>query len=130
FLGHWGLVKLSRWARTLSQARRVSALHCHVISQAIQVFLDGDPAQPPKDLHALLEILIECLIEQGEAVSLATARSFLEKIKTSGKTARLVRELLQLKEHPQPGMRRDVLVRALERRIERGENWAQRAKVV
>jgi hypothetical protein len=109
-----GLVKLSRWARTLGQAARISPLHCQVTVQAIQVALDAVPAEVPKDLHTLLELLKESLIELGSAVTLAGARSFLEKAEVSGKTARLVKELLGITDAPHRENRQASLLRVFE----------------
>ena len=122
------MIKCVRLARTLSQAARVSPLHLQVVAQVIQSALRGDPAQAPRDLHALLELLKESLLELGASVSDAEARGYLEKIETGGKTIRLVRELLALEEKPKPSIRRQAVLRALEHRVVRAESWSRRVE--
>lgn len=120
------MIKNTRLVRTLGQAARISPLHVHGIAQVIQGVLRGDPASAPRDLQALLELLKESLTEMGEAVTDAEARGYLEKIEASGKTARLVRELLALEEKPAALIRSQALLRALEHRIGRAESWERR----
>ena len=67
-------------------------------------------------------------MELGASVSDTEARSYLEKIETSGKTVALVRELLALEEKPEPSIRRHTLLRALEHRVVRAESWSRRVK--
>jgi hypothetical protein len=122
------MTKCARLARTLGQAARVSPLHLQVVAQVVQGALRGDPAQAPRDVQALLELLKECLLELGGLVSDASARSYLEQIETGGRTARLVRELLALEEQPQPSIRRQALLRALEHRVARAESWSRRVE--
>jgi len=122
------MIKCSRLARTLSQAAGISPLHLQAVAQVIQGALRGDPAQVRRDVHALLELLKECLLELGASVSDAEARGYLEKIETGGKTVRLVRELLALEEKPELSIRRQALLRALEHRIGRAESWSRRVE--
>jgi Family of unknown function (DUF6493) len=118
------LIKCARLARTLGQAARVSLLHLQAVAQVIQSTLRGDPQQAPRDVQALLELLRECLSELGASVGDAGARHYLERIETGGRTARLVQELVALKGQPQPLIRRQALLRALEHRVGRIESWA------
>jgi hypothetical protein len=121
-----GLVKLTRWARPLSQAARISPLHARVIVHAIQVILGCTATKAPKDLHALLEILKENLLDQGNVITLADARAVLENSKATGKTARLVKDLVNLKVQSDAESRRAAFLRALEQRIRRAESWVRR----
>ena len=73
------MIKCTRLARTLSQAARISPLHLQVVGQVIQSALRGDAAQAPRDLHALLELLKESLMELGASVSDAEARGYLRE---------------------------------------------------
>lgn len=119
------LTKGARLARTLGQASRISPLHAHVVVHTIQAVLRGDPAQPPRDLQALLDLLKESLTEMDGAITDAEARGYLENIKTGGRTARLVRELLALEAKPEPMSSRQALLRALEHRVGRAESWSR-----
>jgi hypothetical protein len=121
------MIKCARLARTLSQAARSTPLHLQVVAQIIQGALRGDPAQAARDVQALLELLKESLLELGAAVCDADARGYLERIETGGRTRRLVQELLALKEKPDPLIRRQALLRALEHRMSRAESWSRRA---
>jgi hypothetical protein len=120
------MIKCVRLARTLSQAARVSPLHLHVVAQVIESAMRGDPAQAPRDLYALLELLKESLMELGASLSDAEARGYIEKIEAGGKTARLARELLALEKKAEPSMRRHAMLRALEHRVVRAESWSRR----
>ena len=122
------LIKCSRLARTLSQAARISPLHMQVVSQVIQGTLRGDSAHPPRDVQALLELLEESRLDLGTSVSDSEVRHYLEKIGTGGRTARLARELLALEEKPEPSIRRQALLRALEHRVGRAESWRRRVR--
>jgi hypothetical protein len=122
------LTKCARLARTLGQAARVSPLHLLVVAQLIQAALRGDPAQAPRDIQALLELLKESLLELGASIGDAEARHYLEQIETGGRTARLIGELLALEEKPEPSLRRQALLRALEHRVNRAASWSRRAE--
>lgn len=119
----WPMLKAARLAKTLGQAARVSRLHQHLICRALQASLRGDPTAAPRDLSAVLELLKESLIEGGEGITNSDARLYLKTIKASGKTARLVRDILGLANHPQPAQTRTILLHALRNRIERAESW-------
>jgi Family of unknown function (DUF6493) len=122
------MTKCARLARTLGQAARISPLHMQVIVQVVQRALRGDPTHAPRDLQTLLEFLKESVTELGEAIRDAEARRYLEKLKTSGKTARLIRELLALEERPDSLIGRQALLRALKHRIGRAESWSRRVE--
>src|SRR5581483_8278874 len=91
-----GFLKLGRWAKTLGTAARVSPRHAAVIALALQRALQGIGEPAPKDLHALLEVLRELLTDAGTGLALAEAREALTRVKASGKTGKLVRELLRV----------------------------------
>src|SRR5262249_43357157 len=115
-----GMVKTSRWAKTLGQSAHTSPLHSEVIALAIQHALTGDPTRAPKDLQTLLELLKELLIEAKQAISVADTRKYLEGVKASGKTGKRARELLAL-ESTSTG---EPVLRALAGRLDRAERWA------
>ncbi len=89
-----GLVKCGRWAKSLGEAARASTLARDAVVATIQRGLRGDPADAPKDLAKLLELLHELLFEGGAAFDDPEARRFVEAIRTGGKTAKLCRALL------------------------------------
>jgi hypothetical protein len=118
-----GIVKAARWARTLAAAARVSPLHAQVVCLAIQYSLGGDPADSPRDLFALLELLLELLSESGEPVSIPAARDYLGRLSGGGKVPRLAATLLQLPDKPNELYRRSVAAQALAARVQRAERW-------
>jgi hypothetical protein len=118
-----GLVKAARYAKTLGQAARVSVLHAWTIARALERGLCHDPAQAPRDLSALLELLRELLAELGQSLTDLNARQYLGHVKAGGKTARLVRELLAFSSVSFNGPPKAAAVRALENRLQRVERW-------
>jgi hypothetical protein len=118
------MLKAARLARTLGQAAQVSPLHRHLISRAVQAALRGDRASAPRDLSALLELLKESLIEVGAGLTDPDAREYLGKLKTSGKTGRLVRNLLSLDDESPAATRRHLALQALNKRLQRAESWS------
>jgi hypothetical protein len=117
-----GLVKPNRLAKALRDAARVSPLHARVAAQALERALVGS-AERHRDLHILLELLKELLIGIGERLSDPTVMTFLRGLKISGKTAKLVQDLLALPEEPNPASRSLAASRALAGRVERAERW-------
>ncbi len=119
------LIKPARWAKTLQDAARVSPLHARVVAHAIQHAIGEELVEPPRDILALLELLKELLIEIGEPVSVAGTRTRLAGWKTSGKSAKVVKELLGLTESDDPSGLKVAAVRALANRIDRAERWSR-----
>jgi hypothetical protein len=122
-----GLIKPARWAKTLSDAARVSPLHARTIAHAIEIALAEGLADPPRDLLTLLELLKELLVQMGEPVSPQSLRSWLGRWKTSGKTAKVVKDLLALAQTDDSTVRQAAAIRALSQRIERAERWMHNA---
>ena len=120
------IVKLNRWAKALGNAARTSPLHSRAIARAISVVLRGSfsDIKPPANLNALLEVLKELLIETGEAFDDAEARDYLTCLKTSGKTASLIKDLLGLSVVPDHPARRAARIDNLARRVEGAERWS------
>jgi hypothetical protein len=117
------LLKPKRVVKALGDAARVSVLHARVIAQAIEHMIVG-LSPPPGDLHVLLELLKELLIEIGEPVSAPGAERWLRELKGSGKTGKLVRDLLQQKVDSHPASRKSAALRALASREKRAERWS------
>lgn len=121
------LLKLKRVAKALGDAARGSALHARVIAQSIEhAIVELSP--PPKDLHVLLELLKELLIEIGEPLSAPGAEKWFRATKFSGKTATLGRELLGLVGGNGPS-RRLAAARALAGRLDRADRWARSSAI-
>jgi hypothetical protein len=83
-----------RWAKSLAEVARASPRHARSVSALIQRSLRGDPARTRRDLHHLLELLVELLSETGSALDDRAAREYLEGVRSGGRTAKLVRRLL------------------------------------
>lgn len=117
-------VSLTRWAKAMKTAALTSPYHALVVRGAIEQLLTGDPADAPKDLHTLLDVLLELAMQQQQPVVRAPAREYLSGIKTSGKTAKLVKQLLALKKGPDADrIHMESLTYALEKRIDRACRW-------
>jgi len=69
-----------------------------------------------------LDLLREASVESGRSVS-AEARAYLSGLSTSGKTGRVVKDLLALRDLPVRPALRAARTQALTRRIERAERW-------
>jgi len=89
-----GVNKLGRWGKTLREVARVSPLHTARTTDLLQQSLKGDPAKGPRDLHLLLELLVELQAETGATLTDPQARQYVQGIKTGGRTAKLVKKLL------------------------------------
>ena len=119
-----GIVKPTRWAKVLGDASRSSSLHARVIARAVESLLTDEASgcRTTASLIPLLELVREASVETGRAVS-AEFRAYLGGIGTGGKTGRVVKDLLALREVPDaPTWRRDQ-IRSLARRIARAERW-------
>jgi hypothetical protein len=118
------LAKPVRLAKSLGDAARVSLLHSRVVSRALQVTLVG-LLPPPRDVHLLLELLHELLVETGEPLSTPGSEEYLRDMKGSGKTGKLARDLLSLVARLDSSSRSSAAARALAGRIERAERWTR-----
>lgn len=120
------LIKPKRWAARLREAAGESPLHAQAIRQTLEGVLALGQATPPRDIHALMELLHELCVETGEAVSKQETRDYLSGIKGGGKAAKLVKTLLALEEDNPLPHRRAAAAIALAGRLERAERWAGR----
>ena len=121
------LVMSSRWAKTLGDVARVSPLHAWIVASAIQEALRDELEEKPRDLLTLLELLKQLLIELGQGITLNPLRQWLKNWKTSGKTGKVVKELLALNENQGNHKRHEAALLALEHRAERAERWSRLA---
>jgi hypothetical protein len=119
-----GLMKPARWAKALGEVSGSSLLHARLIAQAVEHVLadEATASRTIASLIPLLELLRETSVTTGRTVS-TEARAYLGKIETGGKTGRVVRDLLALREIPNPTMWRKLAIQALARRITRAERW-------
>ena len=62
-----GIIKPKRWSPRLKAAAQTSPLPVQVLRRALETALTGNCAQPPRDLAAFLELLLELYIESTEA---------------------------------------------------------------
>ena len=84
-------VKLSRWAKNFSVVARASADHAHTIFAIFEKILSNADNKTPKDLHLILELLVELKSEHNLAFN-ETSLRYLNSLKASGKTKRLIAE--------------------------------------
>jgi hypothetical protein len=117
------LLKLKRVAKALGDAARVSVLHARVIALAIEHLIVG-LSSPPRDLNVLLELLKELLIEIEEPLS-APCAQWLGVLKCSGKTGKLVQDVLHHSGDSHTGSAKSSALRALANRLERVERWSR-----
>lgn len=89
-----GFNKLTRWAKALGEVARVTPDHARCTAELLQHVLHADPTKAPRDVSALLELLLELLCELHEPLRDLEARRFLSGLTTGGKTAKIVRQLL------------------------------------
>ena len=122
--GSVGFARSNRWAKTLGDVARASALHAHVVACALeQVLADGATGRRASaNVVPLLELLREASVTCGRAVS-AEVRAYLETIGTGGRTGRVVKSLLELQDVPDSAKSRVLAVQALAHRITRAERW-------
>jgi hypothetical protein len=117
-------VKPSRWAKSLGDVARTSALHARVIARSVELVLvdEASAARTTANMLPLLELLRETSVETGRALS-ANARAYLGGLETGGKTGRVVKDLLSLPEVPNHAALRQAHSQALANRIARAERW-------
>jgi hypothetical protein len=123
------LVSLSRWAKALDLVSRCSAYHARAVALCLEELCRDDPDCAPKDLHLLLEILLFCLVEANDCVENPQTRQYLTALsekKGTTKTAKLVKQLLNLKRGPRyEEKRQEALAHVLEKRLQRAERWVE-----
>ena len=119
-----GMITAARWAKTLAEVARTSALHADAVHTALQHSLADQPSLRPADLAALLELLHELSVQLGTPISHPETRAFLESIQAGGKAGKLAKSILALEGGGQSARRREAACLALEGRIERAERWS------
>ena len=91
---HSGGIKANRWTMHLSDIARISDTHRETVCRILQEILSGDAQEIPKDIHTLLELLVEMIAETGMELSGET-KAYLSSLKPGGKTGALAKKLLQ-----------------------------------
>lgn len=89
-----GINKFARWGKGMREVARVSRPHARQMTELLLQSLRGDAARAPRDLHALLELLVELLAETDTRLDQAQTRQYLQGLKAGGRTAKLVSQLL------------------------------------
>jgi hypothetical protein len=117
-------VKPTRWAKALADVAQSSPLHAGVIAWAVEHFLadESSASRTATSLLPFLELVREASVATGRAVS-AGVRAFLGGLGTAGKTGRVVKDLLALRDVEGIPAMRQARARGLARRIERAERW-------
>jgi hypothetical protein len=120
-----GFVKPVRLAKALGDVARASPLHAGIVARALESVLadDASACRTTASMLLLLELLKEALVAAGWALS-APARAYFSGLGDSGKTGRVVGELLALSEvsgAPACGKRQ---TQALASRISRAGRWS------
>ena len=86
--------KAKRLAASLSEIARVGDDQARLVLNVLSTTLSGSVYETPRNLLSLLELLRELLAITGSSLESADTRQYLEMIKTSGRSAKLVKELL------------------------------------
>lgn len=113
----------NRLGKILLEAGRVSPLHNLVIADTIQMLVPNIDNKPPRGFHCLLETLLQLLSESNEKLSSASIREALKKLSATGKTKKLVKQILDLKGELNTNFRQEARFIALEGRLERARHW-------
>ena len=121
-----GLAKRTRVAKALAEVARVSPLHAREVALALQHALSG-VSEAFRDLHHLLELLKELLVETGAPFSVSEAAAALQALKVEGKTGRLIREILNIRNNENAIHLIISAERVLQGRLERAERWMRLA---
>ena len=118
-----GWIKFNRLAANFSEAARVSPLHMLFVARCIdRLIADAAPIQ--RDVHNLLSLQHELLMELGLPLS-PGARTVLQSVKGSSKTARLAKALINHEPIAPTAAFAEAVLRGAETRIERAERWAE-----
>jgi hypothetical protein len=117
-----GLIKCARWAKALTSVSQYSPLHAEVVRVALDEILRDSVDPMPRDLHALVELLLELVVESRSAVS-DDVRTVLSSLPSSGKAGKAAKTILKVV--PEVSLSREELIqrRLIEGRLARAERW-------
>jgi hypothetical protein len=121
-----GLVKLSRWTKTLEPVARASPLHATAVRLAIETALRGDAKKAPKDLQSLLGLLQELVHETGTPAG-PEARAFLSQVSGSGKAAKAAKAILAYSGETPAERLAEIMQAVVEARLDRARRWQERS---
>lgn len=118
------VVSPGRWAKTLADVARPSALHTYIVQQAICQSLRRKKGKPPKTLAPYLELLVELTLSLDAPIDDDQTRDFLSQIKGGGKAAKAAETLLAQTEPLSQAKTQEIMQLAIEGRIARAQRWA------
>lgn len=125
-------IKPGRWAKVLADVARLSPLHRYVVRQTLENTLAAAPEafqKSLKDLHLLLELLVELLAETGEPLTNAALRKSLSATAGGGKLAKAAKALLSAGEGTIDSAPTEAIQLALAGRMARAKRWMARSEV-
>jgi hypothetical protein len=124
-------IKPGRWSKVFGDVARISLLHAHIVRLTLENTLAAagkSLTDPPKDVHHLLELLLELLAETGAAIENPATRDALSQITGSGKAAKAAKALLAMQADTDVATIFEIGRAALQGRIDRARRWDQRTK--
>jgi hypothetical protein len=124
-------IKPGRWGKVFGDVARISPLHAHIVRLTLENTLAAAGkllADPPKDLHCVLELVLELVAETGTAITNLSARDILTQITGSGKAAKAAKALLAIQAEADAASIVEIVRAALLGRIERARRWDQQIK--
>lgn len=86
--------KPKRLTQSLQEVARISPSHMDAVRQVIERALQGSSENIHREIPALLEFYREVLVSCGKSIENPETIKYLRSIKTGGKTAKLVKELI------------------------------------
>jgi hypothetical protein len=122
-------VKPGRWAKVFASVARISPLHAHVVRLTLENTLaeaGKGLADPPQDLHHLLELLTELLAECGAAMTSSAARETLERLRGSGKAGKAAKAVLAAAPEQDAARDQEIAAAAIQGRLKRARRWSER----
>ena len=91
-----GAIKFVRWSKRLGSAAKLGARQAHAIFQAVEELMESGQGVEAPDYSKLVELQLELAHQTGLRLSRPGATRTLKAIATSGKTKRVITELLRL----------------------------------
>ncbi len=89
-----GFIPVGRWTKSLGELSEISGKHAAFVRDTIAGALRHDPAEPPRDIGGLVELLYELTVATGEPLQDAGAIEYLQGVTAGGKLKRFAGKLL------------------------------------